>query len=219
MDRYQNRQEAGKILAQQLSNYANRNDVIVLALPRGGVPVGYEIAKALNVPLDVFIVRKLGVPGHSELAMGALAIGGTTVFNDDIINSLSITEVEIQAVTAKEEQELKRREIAYRGEHAFPSLQNKTIILVDDGIATGATMRAAVKALKQMNPASIIIAVPVAERFLCEKMKPSVDHFICPLCPTQFYAVGAWYEDFSQTEDDEVYALLKDARNLKKVDS
>ena len=215
MDKYSHRQEAGKQLAEYLMAYANRQDVLVLALPRGGVPVGFEIAKALNVPLDVFIVRKLGVPGHAELAMGAIALGGVCVFNEEIIRELHVSKDEIQAVIQKEEQELARREMAYRGHHPFPSLNDKIIILVDDGIATGATIRVAVKALEQLNPARIIIAVPVADKQLCENIQPLVDEFICPLRPLHFYAVGAWYEDFSQTEDEEVYALLKESASFK----
>lgn len=212
MEKYRNRQEAGKILGHELHAYANRKDVIVLALPRGGVPVGFEIAKALNVPLDIFIVRKLGVPGHSELAMGALASGGEPLFNEDIINSLRISKEEIDAVIAQEKQELKRRETVYRGNRPFPTIKGKTIILVDDGIATGATIRAAIQALKGMNPASLIVAVPVADKHLSENMEPLVDRFVCPMRPLQFYAVGIWYDDFQQTEDEEVFALLKEAQ-------
>lgn len=210
--RYKDRQEAGVVLAQELQSYANQPDVLVLALPRGGVPVAFEIATALHVPLDVFIVRKLGVPGHTELAMGALAMGNILVFNDDIIRQLNITQEEINAVIHKEEQELKRREAAYRDNRPFPSLAKKTIILVDDGIATGATMRAAIKALKKAGPAKLIVAVPCADYSMCETLKPLVDQLICPLRPTNFYAVGAWYVDFSQTEDAEVYNLLKEAQ-------
>lgn len=210
--RYLDRQEAGQVLAKELHDYSDRSDVLVLALPRGGVPVAFEIAMALHVPLDVFIVRKLGVPGHSELAMGALAMGNITVFNDDIIRQLNISQADIDAVIHKENIELKRREIAYRDELAFPSIQGKTIILVDDGIATGATMRAAIKSLRKQHPASIIVAVPVADYQMCENLKSMVDKLICPLRPTNFYAVGAWYDDFSQTEDEEVFTLLKEAR-------
>ena len=212
MDRYLNRKEAGQILAKALNAYADRDNVVVLALPRGGVPVAYEIAKELHAPLDVFIVRKLGVPGHSELAMGAIAMGGAMVFNDEIVNDLQIPESAIQAVIAKEEQELKRRNMAYRGGHPFPSLKGKIVILVDDGIATGATIRAAIKALRQLHPATLIVAVPVADKSICDQIKPSVDYFYCPMQPYSLYAVGAWYDDFSQTEDEEVYTLLKEAK-------
>lgn len=211
MEKYRNRQEAGQILARALRMYANRKDVLVFALPRGGVPVAYEIAKELHVPLDVFIVRKLGVPGRPELAMGAIAMGGASVLNKDIIAEFGIKQLEIDLVRAQEEDELKRRERAYRGNKPFPVIENKTIILVDDGIATGATMRAAIKALQQLNPASIVIAVPVADKQLCDQMKLNVTHLVCPMQPTQLFAVGAWYEDFSQTEDEEVYQLLEQA--------
>lgn len=211
MKQYLNRQEAGRILANELRAYANRDDVIVLALPRGGVPVAFEIAKALHVPLDVFIVRKLGVPGHSELAMGAMACGDVTVFNDEIIQDLDISPDAIKKVMDAEREEIKRREITYRGNHILPKLRDKTIILVDDGIATGATMRAAIKALNQFHPATIIVAVPVADHSLCQQLTLLVDQLVCPLQPTQFYAVGAWYKDFSQTEDEEVRELLKES--------
>lgn len=213
-NKYRDRVEAGTILAQQLSAYANRNDVLVLALPRGGVPVAFEIAKSLSAPLDVFIVRKLGVPGHSELAMGAIAMGGIHVFNNDILQELNISQDELKAVIAKEEQELKRRETAYRGDHPFPSIKDKTIILVDDGIATGASMRAAIKALRELKPASIVVAVPVADKHMCENMQPLVDRLVCPLQPMHFYAVGAWYDDFAQTEDEEVFTLLNEAQKF-----
>lgn len=212
LQKYKNRREAGKILASYLTHYKNQPNVIVLALPRGGVPVAFEVAKFLSAPLDVFIVRKLGVPGHSELAMGALALGGEPVFNQDVIEYLQIGSAEIQAVIAKEEQELQRREITYRGYHPFPLLQDKSIILIDDGIATGASMRAAVLALKQHNPAIICVAVPVAETQIGKQMAALVDEFICPFFPPAFNAVGTWYEDFSQTEDEEVHMLLEEAR-------
>lgn len=208
MRQYQNRYEAGKKLAEELTEYKNRKDVLVLALPRGGVPVGFEIAKALHVALDVFIVRKLGVPGHLELAMGAIAMGNTQVFNEDIIHNLGISSEEIQSAIVKEQQELKRRELVYRGHHDFPSIKDKTIILVDDGIATGATMRAAIKAIYQLHPAKLIVAVPVADNELCQRMQLAVDQLICPMRPSDFSSVGAWYQDFSQTEDDEVFSLL-----------
>lgn len=216
MDKYQDRKAAGKILATELKGYANRNDLIVLALPRGGVPVAFEIAKALQAPLDVFIVRKLGVPGHSELAMGAIAMGDTRVFNQDIIEDLRISPSAVEAAIAEEKKELIRRESKYRGHHAFPSLKDKTVILVDDGIATGATMRVGINALKRLSPARLIVAVPVAEKRMCDTIQTMVDHFICPLRPTLFYAVGAWYDDFSQTEDEEVYRLLKEAKKFSE---
>lgn len=208
MNRYLDRYSAGKVLAEALKTYANRKDVIVLALPRGGVPVGFEIAKALSVPLDVFIVRKLGVPGHEELAMGALAMGGITVFNEELLQDLKIPQRSINKVIEMEQQELNRRVSVYRDDKPYPDLTGKMIILVDDGIATGATMRAAISALRQLKPKNIVIAVPVAELTTCEKMAKNVDQLVCPLKPTDFYAVGQWYEDFSQTTDDEVRELL-----------
>lgn len=211
MEKFLDRYEAGKVLAEHLKSYVKKSNVIVLALPRGGVPVAYEIAKALFIPLDIFVVRKLGVPGHEELAMGAIATGGTVVFNDEIIRELHISKSAIDQVIQLEQQELQRRELTYRGNRPFPTLKDKTIILVDDGIATGATMRAAIKALRQQNPASIIMAVPVAAFSTCVEMEGLVDKIICPLKPHQFYAVGAWYENFSQTSDEEVFELLKNA--------
>jgi len=209
MEKYADRYSAGKALAKELNSYANRLDVIILALPRGGVPVAFEIAKVLSAPLDVFIVRKLGVPGHEELAMGALAMGGVTVFNQEVIHNLAVSQQAIDLVINEEAQELRRRELAYRGKKPFPVLKGKTVILVDDGIATGATLRAAVKALRQLKPASIIVAVPVAEITTCEKIAMLVDKLVCPLKPQSFYAVGQYYDDFSQTTDEEVYSLLR----------
>lgn len=215
-DKYKNRAAAGKTLAKKLQTYANQANTLVLALPRGGVPVGYEIAAALHLPLDVFVVRKLGVPGHDELAMGAIAMGGACVLNTSIIEDLTITVQQIEEEIAKEEDELKRREIAYRGNLPFPSLQAKTIILVDDGIATGATIRAAIKALRQLEVKKIIVAVPVVDKHLGKDLEKEVEEFICPLTPPHFYAVGAWFVDFRQTEDEEVRRLLRD-RNLDKL--
>ncbi len=212
--RYKNREAAGKILAAALNNYADHPDVIVLALPRGGVPVAYEIAAHLHVPLDVFVVRKIGVPGQSELAMGAIASGGVRVFNEGIIHHLKISQDAIKAVIANEEKELQRRNDIYRSNRPFPDLHNKTIILVDDGIATGASIRAAIGALRKLNPAQIIVAVPVADKDICDDLAPLVDGLICPLQPPYLNAVGSWYEEFTQTEDEEVYALLKKAATL-----
>lgn len=216
MDRYLNREDAGKRLAKELSAYAHTPELIVLALPRGGVPVAYEIAKSLHAPLDVFIVRKLGVPGHEELAMGAIAMGGTSVLNDHIIRELRISPEAIKRVTQEEQKELERRMQVYRDKQAFPGLENHTIILVDDGIATGATIRAAIAALKKHKPAKLIIAVPVAEKSTCEKLSSLVDEIICPLRPLYFNAVGAWYEIFDQTSDEEVRSLLKKAKHFLK---
>ncbi len=214
MDKFTNRQEAGTILAEYLKDYANQSNVIILALPRGGVPVAYEIATALAIPLDIFIVRKLGVPGHEELAMGAIASGGTVIFNEPLINELNLDQSSIDLVLQGEQKELLRRELLYRGDRLFPKLLDKTIILVDDGIATGSTMFAAVTALRKYKPASIIIAVPVAARKTCEEMTRLVDKIICPLQPINFYAVGLWYENFTQTSDSEVVELLEKSNVL-----
>lgn len=209
MEKYANRYEAGKVLAEQLRAYKNNPYVLILALPRGGVPVAYEIAKALSAPLDIFVVRKLGAPGHEELAMGAIASDETVVFNNDVINQLHIPSGTIAYTIQSEKKELKRREQAYRGNKPFPSLKDKIIILVDDGIATGATMRAAIKALYQKVPLRLILAVPVAALTTYDEMSKLVDEVICPLKPLDFYAVGAWYDDFSQTTDEEVIQLLQ----------
>lgn len=217
MNKYSDRKQAGIVLAEQLKEYANLTDVIVLALPRGGVPVAYEIAKALSLPLDVFIVRKLGAPGHKELAIGAIASGGAAVFNEAIVHDLHIEQSAIDAVIESEQKELVRRQQLYRGPHPFPALFNKTIILVDDGIATGATMVAAIKALKKRNPAHIVIAVPVAARSTYKEISSLVDKIVCPLQPIDFYAVGLWYEDFQQTSDDEVIALLAELKAIRKT--
>lgn len=215
--RFRDRSQAGRLLAEQLKAYANRADVLVLALPRGGVPVGFEIARALNVPLDVLIVRKLGVPQQPELAMGAIASGGIRVLNESLLADLPIPAGEIEAVTTRERQELERRERVYRGDRPFPTVQGHTVILVDDGIATGTTMQAAVAALKPQHPARIVIAVPVAAAETCAEFQRLGDHssFICLLTPASFVAVGLWYESFPQTSDEEVRALLERARVKK----
>jgi erythromycin esterase-like protein/predicted phosphoribosyltransferase len=205
---FRDRHEAGRLLAAKLDAYANRPDVIVLALPRGGVPVAYEVARALGAPLDVFLVRKLGVPGHEELAMGAVATGGVRVLNDQVVRALRIPEYVIDAVVAREEQELRRRERLYRGGRPPPDVRGRTVILVDDGLATGATMHAAVKALRQLQPARIVVAVPTAAPEVCEALRAEVDEVICAITPAPFHAVGLWYEDFSQTTDEEVRDLL-----------
>lgn len=207
---FKNRYEAGKLLGKALQKYTNNSDVLVLALPRGGVPVAYEVAKQLNTKMDIFIVRKLGVPGHEELAMGALAWGDVTVFNPEIISGLHISEDTIAIVVAKESAELKRRNQEYRQNKPLPIIENKIVIVIDDGLATGATMRAAIAALKQMKPTAIIIAVPVAPPDTCDEIRPTVDDLVCLETPEPFYAVGTWYDDFSQTTDQEVRDLLKD---------
>ena len=209
---YRDRIEAGKYLASQLANYAN-DDVLVLALPRGGVPVAYEVAKALNAPLDIFLVRKLGVPGHEELAMGAIASGGVRVLNHDVVDHLLIPAAVIDSVAANELRELERRERAYRGSRPEPEVREKTVILVDDGLATGSTMRAAAAALRQQNPARIIVAVPVSAPQTCDEYRMGVDEIVCAITPEPFYGVGQWYVDFSQTTDDEVRDLLERGRN------
>ncbi|KTD82523.1 phosphoribosyltransferase [Legionella waltersii] len=211
MERFQNRYQAGQLLSEKLKHYANRNDVIVLALPRGGVPVAAMIAKELHASLDVMIVRKLGVPGHEELAFGALASNGVKVYNKDLLKQLFwLTSEQIDSVIAKEEKELIRRNKTYRGDNPFPLIRDKIVILVDDGIATGASMRAAVMAVRQENPKKIIIAVPVAPLDTSSVLTKLVDDYVCLLTPIDFSAVGLWYDDFSQTEDDEVILLLRD---------
>jgi predicted phosphoribosyltransferase len=212
---FRDRSEAGRLLAQKLLAYANRPDVLVLALPRGGVPVAYEVARALDAPLDVFLVRKLGVPGYEELAMGAVATGGVRVLNDQIVNTLRIPSYVIDAVAAWEQQELARRERVYRGERPPPDVHGRTVILVDDGLATGATMHAAITALRQQQPARIVVAVPTAAAETCDELRTQVDDVICAITPEPFYAVGLWYEDFSQTTDEEVRELL--ARSVRHV--
>ena len=208
LDAYADRREAGRELGQLLRKYADRDDVLVLALPRGGVPVAFEVARTLGAPLDVFLVRKLGTPGHRELAMGAIASGGIKVLNDEVVQYLGITSEQIDAVAREEQQELERREAAYRRERALPALSGKVVILVDDGLATGSTMRAAVQAVKQQNPARVIVAVPVGARETCDDMRAVADEVACTRTPTPFSAVGQWYRNFDQTTDEEVRDLL-----------
>src|SRR3979490_371785 len=208
---FHDRSEAGRLLAEKVGAYANRPDVLVLALPRGGVPVAYEVARALGAPLDVFVVRKLGVPGYEELAMGAVATGGVRVLNDQLVERLGIPEQLIDAVAARELQELARRERLYRGSRPPPDVRGRTVIMVDDGLATGATMYAAIEALRKQNPASIVVAVPTASPDTCEEMKKKADDVICAVTPEPFHAVGRWYQVFSQTTDEEVAELLAQA--------
>lgn len=205
---FRDRTEAGRLLAKRLAGYAGRPDVLVLALPRGGVPVGYEVARALAAPLDVFVVRKLGVPGHEELAMGAIASGGVLVLNDEVVQALRIPDRVIEVVAAHELRELKRRERVYRGNRPAPVVRGRTVVLVDDGLATGSTTRAAVAALRRHGPDRIIVAVPTAAPSTCEEFRHEADECVCDITPDPFYAVGVWYEDFSQTTDDEVRDLL-----------
>ena len=211
---YTDRREAGRELAGRLQEYAGRDDVIVLALPRGGVPVAFEVAAALQAPLDVFLVRKLGTPGHRELAMGAIASGGTRVLNDDVVQWLGITAEQIDAIAREEQRELERREAAYRGGRSLPSLTGHIVILVDDGLATGSTMRAAVQAVKQQQPARVIVAVPVGARDTCDELRRSADAVVCARMPTPFSAVGQWYRNFDQTSDEEVRQLLTEHSHL-----
>jgi predicted phosphoribosyltransferase len=208
---FRDRREAGRVLAERLRHYAGRPDVLVLALPRGGVPVGYEVARALGAPLDVFLVRKLGVPGHEELAMGAIASGNVRVLNPEVIAMLHIPPPVIDDIAAREEIELRRRERIYRDDRPPLDARGRVAILVDDGLATGATMRAAVASLRRHGVSRIVIAVPVAAEETCRALRPEVDEMICAVTPQPFHAVGAWYEDFSQTDDAEVRALLQSA--------
>lgn len=208
MQKYANRRAAGVTLANAILKQILPDNLIVLALPRGGVPVAYEVAKALHAPLDVYLVRKLGVPGQQELAMGAMAQDGTIIFNRDIIANLQVTQNEIDTVVASEGAELARRMERYRGQRVLPSLRDKTVILVDDGVATGATLKVAAQAIRQQHPQEIIAAVPVADKRIKKDMEFVVDRFICPLWVDPLEAVGLWYDDFSQTEDAEVIQLL-----------
>jgi putative phosphoribosyl transferase len=211
---FQNRFEAGRLLASKLRHLANRSDLVVLALPRGGVPVGFEVARELNAPLDVFVVRKLGVPGQKEFAMGAIASGGIRILNEDVVQTLGIPEEVIDTVAAEEERELERREREYRDGRPPVDVRGRTVVLVDDGLATGSSMRVAVLALRKKSPAPIIVAVPVAAPATCAEFQSEVDEVICAVTPEPFRAVGQWYTDFSQTIDEEVRDLLRRAANL-----
>jgi predicted phosphoribosyltransferase len=209
---FHDRYEAGQLLAERLVNYANNPDVVVLALPRGGVPVAAQVARRLNAPLDVFIVRKLGLPGHPELAMGAIATGGVQVFNGDVINSLQIPDEVINDVAKAEFEELERREHVYRHDLPRPEIEGKIAIVVDDGVATGSTMIAAVSALRQLNARKIVVATPVIAASTFRELHKYVHEVIAVMTPLEFYGVGQFYEDFSQTTDHEVCALLEEAR-------
>jgi putative phosphoribosyl transferase len=209
--RFRDRTQAGQRLAGSLQAYAGRDDVVVLALPRGGVPVAYEVARALGAPLGVFVVRKLGVPGHEELAMGAIASGGTVLLDEGLVRALGLGRDVLERTVAAELRELERREQAYADSREPPEVEGKTVILVDDGLATGSTMRAAALAVQRLNPARVVVAVPVAARETCEQLRAVVDETVCVLTPHPFRAVGLWYEDFAQTSDDEVRRLLADA--------
>jgi predicted phosphoribosyltransferase len=208
---YRNRAEAGRKLAEYLLRYKDLPNVLVLALPRGGVPVAYSVARALRVPLDILVVRKLGVPGHEEMALGAIATGGVRVLNDDIIRQYNFSEDVIEQVTRREAKELERRERLYRNGRPPPQVRDQTIILVDDGLATGSSMRVAIRALRHMQPAKIIAAVPVGAAETCDEIRDDADEVVCAARPEPFLAVGHWYGDFSQTSDDEVRELLRRA--------
>ena len=212
---FRDRGDAGRQLAAKLAAYAGRPDVLVLGLPRGGVPVAFEVARALDAPLDVFMVRKLGVPGHRELAMGAIATGGVRVLNDDVVQGLGIPERVIDTVATEEQRELERGEREYRDGRPPPDVRGRTVILVDDGLATGSTMRAAVAALRQQQPAGIVVAVPVASPETCDELRAEVEDVVCPVTPERFRAVGLWYEDFSPTTDEEVRELLRRAAEAR----
>src|SRR5438034_1271442 len=208
---FADRRNAGRALAERLAVYSDDSNLLVLALPRGGVPVAYEVAGRLQAPLDVFLVRKLGLPGQEELAMGALASGGVRVLNEEVVRILQVPEEVIDEVAAREQRELERRERLYRGDRPPPDVRGRTVILIDDGLATGSSMRAAVAALKHMKPRRIIVAVPVASRETCKEFGELVDDVVCVEQPEPFVAVGRWYEDFSQTTDEEVHNLLERA--------
>ena len=205
---FRDRYDAGETLAARLREFAGRPDVVVLALPRGGVPVGYVVARELGVPLDVFVVRKLGTPGQPELAMGAIASGGVRVLNRDVVDSLAIPDWAIEQVTRQEEAELQRREQQYRGNRSPLDVRGKTVILVDDGLATGSSMRAAAAALRKAGAAAIVVAVPVASRATCDQLREEGNDVVCATTPEPFFAVGQWYKDFDQTSDEEVRDLL-----------
>jgi predicted phosphoribosyltransferase len=218
MTRFRDRRDAGRRLARELADYADQQDVAVLALPRGGVPVAYEVARQLKAPLDVFVVRKLGVPGQEELAMGAIASGGVRVLNHDVVALAGVTEEIIEAVAAREERELERREQLYRGSRPALALTGRIVILIDDGLATGASMRAAVRAVRSRSPARIVVAVPTAPPDICNLLGPEVDEVISFLKPYRFRSVGAWYDDFSQTTDEEVRQLLSEASHFLEAE-
>jgi predicted phosphoribosyltransferase len=206
---FRDRIEAGRQLAALLARYANRPDVMVLALPRGGVPVGFEVAKSLNAPLDIFVVRKLGLPGDEELAMGAVASGNVRVLNEEIVRSFAVSDAVLNAVTEKEKTELRRRELSYRGDAPAPDPAGRTILVVDDGIATGSTMRAAVAALRRQHPSRVVVAVPVAPPSTCQELERTADEVVSVMTPEPFYAVGQWYEVFDQTTDEQVRELFE----------
>jgi putative phosphoribosyl transferase len=214
MSLFIDREDAGKKLAARLDKYANREDVVVLALPRGGVPVAYEVARHLRAPMDIFLVRKLGLPGQEELAMGAIASGGIRVLNEDVVHRLNVPDRVLDSVVKKEMAELQRREKMYRGDTPMVDVRNKSAILIDDGLATGASMKAAVSGVLAHDPDRVVVAVPVAAPEICARFQTIVDEIICLETPEIFFGVGAWYENFSQTSDEEVRQLLKQAREM-----
>jgi putative phosphoribosyl transferase len=207
--KFRDRLDAGRQLASRLGEYADRPDTLVLGLPRGGVPVAFEVARALSAPLDVFVVRKLGLPHHEELAMGAIAMGGARVLDLALIRQMGVSDAEIEQVTRREEIELERRQRQYRGDRPLPDIAGRVMILVDDGLATGSSMRVAVAALREKRPGKIVVAVPTAPEETCEMLRAAADEVVCALMPEPFYAVGLWYGDFSQTSDEEVHDLLE----------
>jgi len=215
---YQDRFDAGRNLAMRLSEYANRQDVVILALPRGGLPVAFEVAGALKAPLDVFLVRKLGLPGYEELAMGALASGDVRVINEDVVRQFKIPQHVMDAVAAEQQRELERREQMYRAGREPLNVAGKTVILIDDGLATGSTMRAAVQALRLSNAQKIVVAVPVGAAATCENLRSEADQVVCAEAPEDFTAVGRWYVDFTQTTDEEVCELLNRAAHERRVE-
>jgi predicted phosphoribosyltransferase len=217
--RFRDRTEAGRVLGSMLQKYAERSDLLILGLPRGGVPVAYEVARALNAPMDLFVVRKLGVPGQEELAMGAIASGGIRVLNQDVISGLAISDAVIESVASMEMRELERRESAYRGGRDAPCLESRCLILIDDGLATGSSMRAAVRAVRTRNPSRTVIAVPVAAPETCSELRDEVDEIVCATTPARFAAVGLWYDDFSQTTDEEVKQLYEKIKSVPGTSS
>lgn len=215
--RFRNRREAGRLLGERLADHAGLPRLIVLALPRGGVPVGFEVAKALEAPLDVFVVRKIGVPGYEELAMGAVASGGTRVVNEEVVAALGLTEDQFAAAAAAETAEVERRDRLYRGDRSPIDAHGRNVILVDDGLATGSTMRAAALAVREQEPESLAVAVPVAAKETCNEFRADVDEIVCAFTPEPFLAVGVWYDDFRPTSDDEVRELLARAQQLDRT--
>ncbi|MBD3333268.1 phosphoribosyltransferase [candidate division GN15 bacterium] len=214
---FKDRNDAGRKLAERLRSYESRDDVIVLGLPRGGVPVGYEVALSLGAPLDIFLVRKLGVPGQEELAMGSIASGGVMVKNEDIISAADITHESLETVAAEERQELLRRESEYRGDNPPPRVKDRVVILVDDGLATGASMRAAVESVRKMEPREVVVAVPVADPQVCREFEREADNVVCVETPRPLHGVGAWYDEFEQVSDRDVKAILNSSRQSTQL--